>query len=85
MVTIAAIDLKYDQDGRYTHLWLKKKINKSLCPVTILVDSQVSDRCPLATCIFLQIFILSPGYRPCNFYKATFLAKCFFECVSGGE
>ena len=30
----------------------KKKINKnkSLCPVTILVDSQVSDRCPSATC-----------------------------------
>ena len=53
MVTIAAIDPKHDQDGRYTHLWLKKKINKnkSLCPVTILVASQVSDRCPWATCL----------------------------------
>ena len=31
----------------------KKKINKnkSLCPVTILVDSQMSDRCPWATCL----------------------------------
>ena len=36
MVTIAAIDLKHYQ--------------KSLCTVTVLVDSQVSDRCPWATC-----------------------------------
>ena len=29
----------------------KKKNNiKTLCPVTVLVDSQVSDRCPWATC-----------------------------------
>ena len=29
----------------------KKYKNKSLCPVTILIDSQVSDRCPWATCL----------------------------------
>ena len=32
-----------------------KKKKKTLCPVTVLVDSQVSDRCPRATCfIFAQ-------------------------------
>ena len=52
MVTIAAIDLKHYQDGRHTHLGLKKKKKKnSLCPVTVLVDTQVSDRCPWATCL----------------------------------
>ena len=50
MVTIAAIDLKHYQDGRHTHLGYKK----SLCPVTVLVDSQVSDRCPWATCSVLS-------------------------------
>ena len=46
METIAAIGLKLDQDDRHTHIWRKK----TLCPVTVLVDSQVSDRCPWATC-----------------------------------
>ena len=41
METIAAIGLKLDQDDRHTHIW-----KKTLCPVTVLVDSQVSDRCP---------------------------------------
>ena len=26
----------------------------ALCPVTVLVDSQVSDRCPWATCFLLH-------------------------------
>ena len=56
MVTIAAIDLKHYQDGRHTHLG-SKKCNNSLCPVTVLVDSQVSDRCPWATC-FCCFFLL---------------------------
>ena len=30
MVTIAAIDLKHDQDGRHTYLWSKKKITLSM-------------------------------------------------------
>ena len=47
METIAAIGLKLDQDDRHTHIWRKKQ---TLCPVTVLVDSQVSDRCPWATC-----------------------------------
>ena len=46
MVTIAAIDLKHDKMA-VIPIYGKKK---SLCPVTILVDSQVSDRCPWATC-----------------------------------
>ena len=33
---------------------LKKKHKKKLCPVTLLVDSQVSDRCPWATCFELN-------------------------------
>ena len=28
MKTIAAIDLKHDQDGRYTHIWEKKNKQK---------------------------------------------------------
>ena len=47
METIAAIGLKLDQDDRHTHIWEKT----TLCPVTVLVDSQVSDRCPWATCL----------------------------------
>ena len=39
------IGLKLDQDDRHTHIWKKKQ----LCPVTVYVDSQVSDRCPWAT------------------------------------
>ena len=39
----------HDQDGRHTHMYGKKK-QQPLCPVTVLVDSQVSDRCPWATC-----------------------------------
>ena len=48
MVTIAAIDLKHTHYG-------KKKINKnkSLRPVTILVDSQVNVHCPWATCFIV--------------------------------
>ena len=30
----------------------KKKKKKKLCPMTVLVDSRVSDRCPLATCFY---------------------------------
>ena len=46
METIAAIGLKLEQDDRHTHIW-----KKTLCPVTVLVDSQVSNRCPWATCL----------------------------------
>ena len=55
METIAAIGLKLDQDDRRTHIWKKT----TLCPVTVLVDSQVSDCCPWATCFFFS-FVLSP-------------------------
>ena len=48
METIVAIGLKLDQDDRHTHIWKKKT---TLCAVTVLVDSQVSDRCPWATCL----------------------------------
>ena len=48
METIAAIGLKLDQDDRHTHIIMETKT--TLCPVTVLVDSQVSDRCPWATC-----------------------------------
>ena len=45
METIAAIGLKLDQDN-VIPIYGKKK---TLCPVTVLVDSQVSDGCPWAT------------------------------------
>ena len=48
METIAAIGLKLGQDDRHTHIW-----KKTLCPVTVFVDFQVSDRCPWATCFIL--------------------------------
>ena len=47
METIAAIG----QDDRHTHIWKKK----TFCPVTVLVDSQVSDRCPWATCCLFDL------------------------------
>ena len=50
METIAAIGLKLDQDDCHTHICKKT----TLCPVTVLVDSQVSDRCPWATCFLIQ-------------------------------
>ena len=49
METISAIGLKLDQDDRHTHI-CKKNQKTTLCPVTVLVDSQVSDLCPWATC-----------------------------------
>ena len=33
----------------------KKKKKKPLCPVTVLVDSQVSDHCPWATCFDISM------------------------------
>ena len=67
MEIIAAIDLKLDQDDRHTHVWKKKK---TLCPVTVFVDSQVSDRCPWATCLFF----FSPAVPP-------FVRLSFFSCL----
>ena len=59
METIAAIGLKLDQDDRHTHIWKKKT---TLCPVTVLVDSQVSDRCPWATCFLFLLQNIDCGY-----------------------
>ena len=59
METIAAIGLKLDQDDRHTHIWKKK----TLCPVTLLVDSQVSDRCPWATCLYFFVNGFITNYR----------------------
>ena len=42
-----------DQDGHHTHIWLKPHL---LGPMTVLVDSQVSDRCRWATCCFTARF-----------------------------
>ena len=40
----------------------KKKKKKTLCPVTVLVDYQVSDRCPWATCSYSHhIFVQGYG------------------------
>ena len=33
----------------------KQKKKKTLCPVIVLVDSQVSDYCPWATCFHLYV------------------------------
>ena len=57
METIAAIGLKLDQDDPYME-------KNTLCPVTVLADSQVSDRCPWATCFYLTFFKFSQSMRP---------------------
>ena len=57
METIAAIGLKLDQDNRH---------KTTLCPVTVLVDSQVSDRCPWATC-----FKISENFKLLHIENAT--------------
>ena len=46
METIAAIALNLT---KMTVIPIYEK-KKTICPVTVLVDSQVSDRCPWATC-----------------------------------
>ena len=55
MVTIAAIDLKDETLPRWPSypFRVKKEEKNSLCPVTVLVNSQVSDHCPWATCFHL--------------------------------
>ena len=54
------IGLKLDQHDRHTHIWK----NQTLCPVTVLIDSQVSDRCLWATCLFyLFIFFCKNNYQ----------------------
>ena len=57
METIVAIGLKLDQDDRHTHIWKK---TTTLCPVTVLVDSQVSDCCPWATCFSFFFSVYHP-------------------------
>ena len=57
METIAAIGLKLDQDDRHSHIWKKA----TLCPVTVLVDSQVSDHCPWATCFICVTYTNRPA------------------------
>ena len=77
METIAAIGLKLDQDDRHTHIW-----KKTLCPVTVLVDSQVSDRCPWATC-----FIWPTEQCIAGFYNMSIntVPEGSFVCTRGPE
>ena len=51
---VSRVSRSHDQDGHYTHIWENSQL---LCPVTVLVDSQVSDRCPWATCLYHDLFI----------------------------
>ena len=44
---VSRVSRSRDQDGHHTIYGKKPQL---LCPVTVLVDSQVSDRCPWATC-----------------------------------
>ena len=37
---------------KMTTITIYGKKPQLLCPVTVLVDSQVSDRCPCATCLY---------------------------------
>ena len=46
---VSRVSRSRDQDGQL------------LCPVTLLVDSQVSDRCPWATCFY--VFPMTPPGR----------------------
>ena len=45
---VSRVSRSHEQDGHHTHIW---KNSQLLCPVTVFVDSQVSDRCPWATCL----------------------------------
>ena len=47
---VSRVSRSRDQDGHHTHIW-------SFCPVTVLVDSQVSNRCPWVTCVFFAMCI----------------------------
>ena len=51
---VSRVSRSHDQDGHHTHIWYKPQI---LCPVTVLVDSHVSDHCPWATCFFFVFFM----------------------------
>ena len=44
---VSRVSRSHDQDG-----------HQLLCPVTVLVDSQVSDRCPSASCFYIFLFLL---------------------------
>ena len=37
---------------------MRKNKTKTLCPVTVLVDSQESDRCPWATCFIHYVYYI---------------------------
>ena len=61
----------------------KKQTNKinTLCPVTVLVDSQVSDCCPWATCYHLdESTFISRGFRSDFYLLSHFLMK--FLCAN---
>ena len=50
---VSRVSRSRDQDGHHTHhTHIYGKKPQLLCPVTVLVDSQVSDRCSWATCLF---------------------------------
>ena len=42
---------KHDQDGHHAYIWYKPQ----LVTLTVLVDSQVSNCCPHATCFVIPI------------------------------
>ena len=79
METIAAIGLKLDQDDRHTHIW-----KKTLCPVTVLVDSQVSDRCPWATCFLFLFFdsVTKINSKFVHHHSATKIKHNYLTCQS---
>ena len=60
----------------------KKKTKKTtLCPVTVLVDSQVSDCCPWATCYHLdESTFISRGFRSDFYFLSHFSMK--FLCAN---
>ena len=49
-MTVIPIYEKKKKNNNNNNKKKKKKKKKKLCPLTIFVDSQVSDRCPCATC-----------------------------------
>ena len=53
---VSRVSRSHGQDGHHTHIWYKPQL---LCPVTVLVDSQVSDRCPWATCLTFLAFLFN--------------------------
>ena len=57
---VSRVSRSHDKDGHHTHIINYGVKTQLLCPVTVLVDSQVSDHCPWATCLMCHVHFRKP-------------------------